>query len=485
MSDANTASKEENAYRERYEQLLGELGRLEDHDQEVGGLLKLTLTRVLFAVDKAYPELADAAARIRDKARKQDDHAFEAGRIKVEVEELAKRIREVEARQPSEAEETAAPQATGTEAAAAAPSASHGTHNGSAAHVREVLPLLLDRIAFVESLEGRRARLIAAIDDPNDRTLPSILIDRSATLINDMRQAIEREKGELTRFLEQVIEALADIDDHTRMQSDDLVVQRDARLKLDHSLRQHVDDIDAEMESASDLDDLKSTVRERISRIRQQVQSFQQSEERRQEDIEADNQRLRDRLAGLEGQTRMLEEQLKQSEAKLFRDTLTGLPNRLAFDHRVKLEVARMRRDHSALTLAIWDLDRFKEINDTLGHQAGDKTLIIVGKTFMTQIRDVDLISRFGGEEFAMLLPGADGEEALQVVNRIREKLARTKLRYRNREIAVTSSCGLAEFRPGEDVESVFSRADDALYQAKEQGRNRCVLSNGEDTATD
>lgn len=104
MSDENTASKEENDYRERYEQLLGELGRLEDHDQEVGGLLKLTLTRVLFAVDKAYPELADAAARIRDKARKQDDHAFEAGRIKVEVEELAKRIRELEARQPSAAE---------------------------------------------------------------------------------------------------------------------------------------------------------------------------------------------------------------------------------------------------------------------------------------------------------------------------------------------------------------------------------------------
>lgn len=480
MSDENTASKEENDYRERYEQLLGELGRLEDHDQEVGGLLKLTLTRVLFAVDKAYPELADAAARIRDKARKQDDHAFEAGRIKVEVEELAKRIRELEARQPSEAEETAAPRATAPEA----PSASHGTHNGSAAHVREVLPLLLDRIAFVESLEGRRARLIAAIDDPNDRTLPSILIDRSATLINDMRQAIEREKGELTRFLEQVTEALADIDDHTRMQNDDLVVQRDARLKLDHSLRQHVDDIDAEMESASGLDELKSTVRERISRIRQQVQSFQQGEERRQEDIEADNQRLRDRLAGLEGQTRMLEEQLKQNEAKLFRDTLTGLPNRLAFDHRVKLEMARMRRDHSALTLAIWDLDRFKEINDSLGHQAGDKTLIIVGKTFMNQIRDVDMIARFGGEEFAMLLPGANKDEALQVVNRIREKLARTKLRYRSREIAVTSSCGLAEFRPGEDVETVFSRADNALYQAKEQGRNRCVISKDEEGTT-
>ncbi len=483
MTDENTASKEEDEYRERYEQLLGELGRLEDHDQEVGGLLKLTLTRVLFAVDKAYPELADAAARIRDKARKQDDHSFETGRIKVEVEELAKRIRELEARQPSEAEETTAEQATGTNTADAT-SASHGTHNGSAAHVREVLPLLLDRIAFVESLEGRRARLISTIDDPNDHTLPSILIDRSATLINDMRQVIEREKGELTRFLEQVTEALADIDNHTQVQSDDLAVQRDARLKLDTSLRQHVDDIDAEVESASDLDDLKTSVRERISRIRQQVQSFQQSEERRQEEIEDDNQRLRDRLAGLEGQTRMLEEQLKQSEAKLFRDTLTGLPNRLAFDHRVKLEIARMRRDQSALTLAIWDLDRFKEINDNLGHQAGDKTLIIVGKTFMNQIRDVDLIARFGGEEFAMLLPGADGEEALQVVNRIREKLARTKLRYRSREIAVTSSCGLAEFRPGEDLEAVFSRADDALYQAKEQGRNRCVLYRDESPAT-
>ncbi|WP_410474534.1 diguanylate cyclase [Guyparkeria sp. TX1] len=465
MAEAPNASTENDDYRERYEQLLGELGRLEDHDQELGGLLKIILTRVLFAVDKAYPELADAAARIRDKARKQDEHAFEVGRLKGELEELARRIRELEASQP---DDTPRPES--------AP-ASHGTHNGSASHVREVLPLLLDRIAFVDAMEGRRARLIAAIDDPNDRTLPSILIDRSATLINDMRQAIEKEKGELTRFLEQVTDALADIDQFSQAQSDDLLVQRDARLKLDDSLRQQVDDIDAQVESADDLDGLKLVVRERINRIRQQVQAFQQGEERRQEDVEADNEQLRQRLARLEDQTRMLEEQLKQSEAKLFRDNLTGLPNRLAFDHRVRLEMARMRRDETPLTLAIWDLDRFKEINDQLGHQAGDKTLIIVAKTFMNLIRDVDMIARFGGEEFVMLLPAAAGEDALKVVERIREKLARTKLRYRGREIGVTASCGLAEFTPGEEMETVFARADDALYQAKEQGRNRCVLS--------
>ncbi|KTG16754.1 MULTISPECIES: GGDEF domain-containing protein [unclassified Guyparkeria] len=468
MAEEPTPSTPEGEdYRERYEQMLGELGRLEEHDQELGGLLKLTLSRVLFAVDKAYPALADAASRIRDKARKQDDHAFEVGRLRDDVEDLARRIREQEAKSEPE---------NPIETSDAAP-ASHGTHNGTASHVREVLPLLLDRIAFVDSLEGRRARLISTIDDPSDQTLPSILIDRTATLINDMRQAIEKEKSELTRFLEQVTEALADIDQHTQLQSDDLAEQRSARLKLDDNLRRQVDDIDAEVESADDLGGLKLAVRERITRIRQQIQSFQQGEERRQEDIEADNQRLRERLAQLEGQTRILEEQLKQSEAKLFRDNLTGLPNRLAFDHRTRLEIARMRRDGAPLTLAIWDLDHFKDINDQLGHQAGDKTLIIVAKTFNKLIRDVDMIARFGGEEFVMLLPGASGEDALKVVDRIREKLARTKLRSREREISVTASCGLATFAPDEEMETVFSRADDALYQAKEQGRNRCVLA--------
>ena len=468
MAEEPTPSTEGEDYRERYEQLLGDLGQLEEHDQELGGLLKLTLSRVLFAVDKAYPSLADAAGRIRDKARKQDAHAFEVGRLKTELEDLARRIREEEAK--SQPDEPVEPTDRGA-------SSSHGTHNGSAAHVREVLPLLLDRIAFVDSLEGRRDRLIATIDDPQDRTLPSILIDRTATLINDMRQAIEKEKSELTRFLEQVTEALADIDQHTQHQSDDLAEQRDARLKLDDSLRQHVDDIDAHVESADDLDGLRLVVRERITRIRQQVKSFQQTEERRQADVEEDNRQLRERLAQLEGQTRILEEELKQSEAKLFRDNLTGLPNRLAFDHRARLEMARMRRDGKPLTLAIWDLDHFKDINDQLGHQAGDKTLIIVAKTFMNLIRDVDMIARFGGEEFVMLLPGAAGEDALKVVDRIREKLARTKLRSREREIRVTASCGMATFRPGEEMETVFARADDALYQAKEQGRNRCVLA--------
>ncbi|MFW6021593.1 MAG: diguanylate cyclase [Guyparkeria sp.] len=469
MAEPPTESTAPDDYRQRYEQLLGELGRLEDHDQELGGLLKLTLSRVLFAVDKAYPELADDAARIRDKARKQDEHGFEVGRLKGDIEDLARRIRELEASQPDDAPPKAAP-------------ASHDTHNGSTSQVREVLPLLLDRIAFVDSLEGRRARLIRTIDDPNDTTLPSILIDRTASLINDMRQAIEKEKGELARFLEQVTEALADIDQFSQAQTDDLAVQRDARLKLDDSLREHVDHITKHVESADDLDGLRQVVRERIDRIRQQVQAFQQAEERRQEDVEADNEQLRAKLARLEDQTRMLEEQLKQSEAKLFRDNLTGLPNRLAFDHRVRLETARMRRDNSPLTLAIWDLDHFKRINDQLGHQAGDKTLIIVGKTFMDLIRDVDMIARFGGEEFVMLLPGANGEEAMKVVERIRQRLARTKLRYRGQEIGVTASCGLAEFAPGEEMETVFTRADDALYQAKESGRNRCVLS-GETSA--
>ena len=146
--EPNPSTEGDNEYRERYEQLLGEVGRLEEHDQELGGLLRLTLTRVLFAVDKAYPALAETAGRIRDKARKQDDHAIEVGRLKPELEDLARRIREEEAR--SQPDEPAPPPE-------ASSPASHGTHNGSAAHVREVLPLLAQP-RYYESLQYGYAR---------------------------------------------------------------------------------------------------------------------------------------------------------------------------------------------------------------------------------------------------------------------------------------------------------------------------------------
>lgn len=449
-------------YRERYEGLLDEFGQLERTSDEQDQLLRTVLGRVFFAIDKAYPDLAEESRQVRDLLRQTGDQPLPLTDLRPLIERLAEQIRQLEAAviTPERQEQKSTiPPAT-------------RARNES---MRDFLALLLERIAFTEAMESRRTRLITSLEDPHDQTLTSILIDRAACLINDMRRMIEREKADLANFLKQVTEALSDIDQHTQSGLNQIQAQRDAHAALNAAVEEHVGDMHRTVDNASDLDQLKTAVRERLQRIRQQIKQFRESEEQRLHQSEAEAQRMRARVETLEKQTAELDEQLRASQNQLLRDTLTGLPNRLALDERMTLEVARTKRDQTPLCLAVWDVDRFKSINDTFGHQAGDKALHVVGKTLFRLVRDVDMVARFGGEEFVMLLPDTSPEQAMEVVERIRDRLANTAFRFKEEPLRITLSCGLTQYRPGEQAEDTFARADQALYQAKEGGRNRCV----------
>jgi diguanylate cyclase len=157
-------------------------------------------------------------------------------------------------------------------------------------------------------------------------------------------------------------------------------------------------------------------------------------------------------------------------------DAVTGLPNRLAYEERMELELARWKRFDSPLTMLVWDVDDFKKINDRYGHQAGDKALRVIAQSLKARLRETDFIARFGGEEFVCLLCGAEGEEALSVAEEMRQSVESNGFHSQGKPVVVTISCGLTSFRKGDGVEQVFSRADKALYQAKRSGKNRCEL---------
>ena len=144
-------------------------------------------------------------------------------------------------------------------------------------------------------------------------------------------------------------------------------------------------------------------------------------------------------------------------------DPLTGLANRRAWTELLRREIARARRDGSSFSVALVDLDRFKAFNDRHGHAAGDRLLKEAAARWSGQIREMDLIARHGGEEFALLLPGAAGEDAVTVIERIR----------RNTPESITASGGVAEWDGQEDPDELLARADAALYRAKRGGRDQ------------
>lgn len=149
-------------------------------------------------------------------------------------------------------------------------------------------------------------------------------------------------------------------------------------------------------------------------------------------------------------------------------DPLTGLANRRWLEERLRLEIARSRRTDEPFWVAFLDLDHFKLFNDTRGHAAGDALLIQLAQNWQQELRDTDLLSRIGGEEFVLVLTGLDEEECLTALQRLLQRVPSEQ----------TCSAGLAAYQNGDDPNSLIDRADQALYQAKKQGRNRVITAN-------
>ena len=186
---------------------------------------------------------------------------------------------------------------------------------------------------------------------------------------------------------------------------------------------------------------------------------------------------FRDITASKEAQRALLQAKL-ELQTLAHTDPLTGLYNRRFFMQRLEEEAERLRRHKNPLSCLLFDLDHFKIINDTFGHDAGDKVLKMVAQKTLGATRITDVAARIGGEEFAMLLPETDTDGALRLANRLRESIAKECIYSENRCVNVTTSIGVVTVDQVEDnLDSLLTQADKALYQAKNSGRNMVCIA--------
>ncbi len=227
------------------------------------------------------------------------------------------------------------------------------------------------------------------------------------------------------------------------------------------------------MQRLADIED----IRELKKQISTEVQQLKRTIDEKREKEEASYGRLAKRME-------LLQHSLDESRQEASLDGLTGVPNRRTFDRTLPKWIAERKATNRPFVLGILDLDNFKAINDTRGHQVGDRVLLCAARFLSKQIRPNDFLARYGGEEFVVLIDGLKADQAQLKFTEILRQLAATTYDY---EIAggvasinFTASCGLAECVVDEPVDGLLRRADEALYQAKKNGKNCAVVSTPE-----
>jgi diguanylate cyclase len=194
------------------------------------------------------------------------------------------------------------------------------------------------------------------------------------------------------------------------------------------------------------------------------------------ERMRQDSGTLKTRLEDSYKQIQSLRSSLSQAQETVLKDPLTGAGNRRQFDISMEKAINDCEQKSTALSLIMCDIDHFKRVNDAYGHQVGDELIKMFARVIEGSIRETDTVIRYGGEEFAIILPMTDQEAASSIAERIRRQFESKRLTIRetNQKIGqLTASFGVAQYRSGDEVETLVQRADAKLYDAKSSGRNR------------
>jgi diguanylate cyclase len=304
-------------------------------------------------------------------------------------------------------------------------------------------------------------------------------LEAVSQFIGDISRRTQQEKSDLEGFLRQLTQRLGELDQHLRGAESERKASVQGVRDLDSAVMAHVSGIESSAREADSLVDLRQTIQHRLDGIREHLDDYRQQEARRQARLEEELNTVTARLRVVEEETMQLRTNLEESQHQSLFDPLTGVGSRLAYEERLAQDYASFNRHGTPLSMIIVDIDRFKQVNDTYGHKAGDRALALIARVIKQLLRESDFIARYGGEEFIVLLPHTPAEAISGIADKLRAAIESTNFHNSGVRVPITVSAGYVTFRENEKPEEAFERCDRALYRAKRDGRNRCAGGNG------
>lgn len=341
--------------------------------------------------------------------------------------------------------------------------------------IRAILSALLVELRrdaeLIQQADTLDAKLSSAM---TAEQLPEVLA--SLTEMVGLRiKRIETAKQEIAALLSHMVGKLDEIGQFVADQNQSQSQSQASSETLNLQLVGEMKAMGESVEATGDLQQIRQQVRSRLDSIDRHLQEFRQREATLAGSVRARNDQMRARIVELEAEANRLHSQVKDEQRLSTLDALTQIPNRLAYEKRIEEELQRWQRFKQPICVAVWDVDHFKRINDAYGHRAGDRVLRAVAECLAGRIRGTDLVARYGGEEFVMILPGSKLDDAVRVIDEMRNAIARIGFHFRGTPVSITISIGVTALLIADSAEAAFDRADKALYRAKESGRNRCV----------
>jgi len=341
-------------------------------------------------------------------------------------------------------------------------------------NVIENLISLLEKMVLPPDLQVEANLIKRQLSQSADENVFLSSLDKTVGITSDILKRIKQEKKEIEEFLKQLTDRLHELDKDIRETARIRELTHLHGMEMTDGMKVEMNTMEEGINNINNLDELKTSIQSRVIMLRNHVDSFILKEGEKNKEAVSVIEQLKKQVKEMESEAEELKEQIEKERRQTLRDVLTEIPNRLAYDERLSLELANYRRRQAPFVLVVWDIDFFKKVNDKYGHAAGDQVLKLVASILNKNMRETDFIARYGGEEFVSILPGTDLKGAQLLTDKLRELIATSNFHFREEAVKVTVSCGFAEIKNAEQGEAIFVRADNALYKAKENGRNNC-----------
>jgi diguanylate cyclase len=350
----------------------------------------------------------------------------------------------------------------------------------------EIIPLLLKRVSKdnVEELaailkQSVLPSICSQTDDEIEQVFESINEDTNLLFDKEIQEKI-------LRFIEQrferdkqvVIQRTSDISKFVTLMGqylNDAISSSGSGSKNVLSIKEKIQSIDLSSNNLLLLSDLQTELVDAASLIEREMNTVSSKLQTGKTKV----QELEEKVQELEEKVNSLEEELTKTRNESMKDHLTGLLTRRAYNEEIKKIESSYKRHNTQYAVVFFDLDFFKKVNDTHGHECGDVILSTFAKILQKNTRDHDIVGRYGGEEFVAIVHFNLNRELLQYLKRIKTIVTANNFRYKEHEIKVTFSAGVAIRSDHDSYDSALQKADMLLFEAKENGRNQIKLEDG------